>query len=895
MVGRRARARFLGAVTLALLLCATLVVAPASGAPPKDTTIAPTTDLRPERVDRPAFRGRVNVKDIGGPSSPRPKRTSPDTTRGASPSVGPSLITATSATVDVATTNDSPLPIKKNIGATDNDGRDAVVAVGPDDVLAAIGGEIRFTNRTGGNAMLVNASELFGLAPYPATIGNGDVRVYFDDSKRRWVAVEQSFDCNAVNGRAGHGYLDFAVSDSADPRLSWSVYYFTYPDQVVSRPAYGNSTDMFVLTSLLEQIPCPGAENLPRGGEILAMAWSEVLTGQIVAAEEFFVPYLEYVQPALQEPVTDARAYIVGMGPAGGGEIGAYHFAYMTLYGGMQSVLMSSMNLTTANELARKVGGAPGPTSAVWQADRLVFASTEDCDPDLCARITDLITNDEFATRRQDFVIAKAGKDVHSPAVTFSGHGDIAITYLQTVPDVVGTAYFVEQYATDPLNSITQATSFVGVTTGARTNTGNLFGLARDPLVPGSAWVTSSLNVLSSPAKTQVAQLTTATGDTYNPITPVRILDTRNGTGLSGGFVASVPRTFNVAGANGIPANAVAITGNVTVPGQAADLGYLSMAPSLTTPSINSPPATSTLNFPRNDTRANNVTLPLNQDGDLMALVAAAGETHVILDVTGYFLADDSGATYQPITAVRKLDTRTGTGLSGRFQANSPRSFQVTGGTVPAEAVAVTGNLTVVGQTKAGFVSVTPNQQANPATSTINFPLGDTRANGITVPLSGTGKVWAVFKASGGSTDLIFDVTGYYVEGTTGLRFYPLNPARIMDTRPGIAVTQLTGQFTSSVPRTLVTGGHFGIPGDAKAVTSNLTIVGPTKGGYVSITKDQTATPAVSTLNFPAGDVRANGATVPLERGERPCDRVQGDHRGKDEPDPGRHRLLPVT
>ena len=72
------------------------------------------------------------------------------------------------------------------------------------------------------------------------------------------------------------------------------------------------------------------------------------------------------------------------------------------------------------------------------------------------------------------------------------------------------------------------------------------------------------------------------------------------------------------------------------------------------------------------------------------------------------------------------------------------------------------------------------------------------------------------------------------------------------------------GPFSSSVPRTLVTGGHFGVPGDALAVTGNLTVVGQTKAGYVSITKDPTASPAVSTLNFPAGDVRANGTTVPL-------------------------------
>jgi hypothetical protein len=272
------------------------------------------------------------------------------------------------------------------------------------------------------------------------------------------------------------------------------------------------------------------------------------------------------------------------------------------------------------------------------------------------------------------------------------------------------------------------------------------------------------------------------------------------------------------------------------------------------------------MNFPVGDNRANNVTLRLDSSGDVSAVYKAGtgNRAHLILDVTGYFLADDNGTTYKPLTAARVLDTRVAKGLAGKFAVDTPRTFQVTGfGGVPTGAKAVTGNLTVVGQTKPGYVTLTPTQHANPSTSTINFPLGDTRANGVTVPLSGTGALWGVFKASGGATDLIFDVTGYYVDGTSGLRYYPLTPGRIMDTRYSTS-TQLSGPFTSSVPRTLVTGGYSGVPADARAVTGNLTVVGQTEAGYVSITKTPTTAPSVSTLNFPFGDVRANGVTVPL-------------------------------
>jgi hypothetical protein len=57
--------------------------------------------------------------------------------------------------------------------------------------------------------------------------------------------------------------------------------------------------------------------------------------------------------------------------------------------------------------------------------------------------------------------------------------------------------------------------------------------------------------------------------------------------------------------------------------------------------------------------------------------------------------------TYVSIDPVRLLDSRTGNGVTSRFKANVARSFQVTGRAgIPANALAITGNLTVVGQTK---------------------------------------------------------------------------------------------------------------------------------------------------------------------------------------------------
>ena len=73
-----------------------------------------------------------------------------------------------------------------------------------------------------------------------------------------------------------------------------------------------------------------------------------------------------------------------------------------------------------------------------------------------------------------------------------------------------------------------------------------------------------------------------------------------------------------------------------------------------------------------------------------------------------------------------------------RSRAASRRTFQVTNRNpsnpalnVPNSAVGVTGNLTVDKQTAYGYLSLTPTPTNAPTTSTLNFPMGDTRANSV--------------------------------------------------------------------------------------------------------------------------------------------------------------------
>jgi hypothetical protein len=355
-------------------------------------------------------------------------------------------------------------------------------------------------------------------------------------------------------------------------------------------------------------------------------------------------------------------------------------------------------------------------------------------------------------------------------------------------------------------------------------------------------------------------------GSTYHAITPTRVLDTRNGTGgLAGPFTNHLARTFQVTGgSSGVPSNATAVTGNLTVTGQTSS-GYLYLGPV-----ANNNPTSSTLNFPVGDDRANAVTVALGAGGTLSITFVAPSNgptAQGILDVTGYFTPDSSGATYHAITPTRALDTRNSTGgLSGPFTNHVARTFTVGG--VPAGATAVTGNLTVTGQTSGGYLYIGPVATNNPTSSTLNFPVGDDRANAVTVALGAGGTLSITFVApsNGPTAQAIFDVTGYFTSDMTGATYVPLNPTRVLDTRNGTG--GLSGPFTNHAGRTFtVSGASSGVPTNAAAVTGNLTVTGQTSSGYLFIGPTATNNPTSSTLNFPVGDDRANAVTVALGSG----------------------------
>lgn len=221
--------------------------------------------------------------------------------------------------------------------------------------------------------------------------------------------------------------------------------------------------------------------------------------------------------------------------------------------------------------------------------------------------------------------------------------------------------------------------------------------------------------------------------------------------------------------------------------------------------------------------------------------------------------------TYYPVGPARVVDTRgNGIGPTGKLSSGRAYTFQISGkGNVPSGAIAVTANVTVTNQSSLGWIFVGPSIGPQPVSSTVNFPVGDNRANGATVPLSTSGALDAWYGAPpGSSTDLVIDVTGYFLAGTAGDGYTSHGPDRILDTRDG---TGLSGKFVSAVPRQVKIAGVDGIPSTGVvAVAGNVTVVRPSTGGYAFVGPTATSRPTSSTINFPAGDIRANNFIVPV-------------------------------
>ncbi|HEU5355309.1 MAG TPA: S53 family peptidase [Actinocrinis sp.] len=251
---------------------------------------------------------------------------------------------------------------------------------------------------------------------------------------------------------------------------------------------------------------------------------------------------------------------------------------------------------------------------------------------------------------------------------------------------------------------------------------------------------------------------------TYNPVGPVRAMDTRNGTGvpqapLPASGTLSLPIGGKTIGGAAIPSGITAVALNVTVVRPAAG-GDLIVYPNQTasgTPVTR--PTVSNLNFAAGQIIANMVIVPVGADGKVDFFEHSSGSTNVIADVAGYFLGDKTGQVYHAVGPDRIVDTKTGLGTAtaGTLAANATLNLPI-----PADATAILANLTVASPTAGGNLTAYPSTLSSvPPVSNLNWQGGQQAVPNLGIVRTGGAGVKFVNQSSG-SIRLIVDLGGYF-------------------------------------------------------------------------------------------------------------------------------------
>lgn len=172
------------------------------------------------------------------------------------------------------------------------------------------------------------------------------------------------------------------------------------------------------------------------------------------------------------------------------------------------------------------------------------------------------------------------------------------------------------------------------------------------------------------------------------------------------------------------------------------------------------------------------------------------------------------------------------------------------------DAAAVALNVTVTEPTGSGFVTVYPCGSAQPLASNVNFTRDAVVPNAVIAKVGDDGKV-CVFVSN--DTHLVVDVNGYFPSTSS---FHSMNPARVLETRPGLTTIDGSQQgdgirSPGTMTKVKVTE-RVTVPAEATAVVLNVTVTEAEGPGFVTVYPCGTGIPTASNINYIAGSTVAN-------------------------------------
>ncbi|WP_329017577.1 hypothetical protein OG271_12950 [Micromonospora rifamycinica] len=378
---------------------------------------------------------------------------------------------------------------------------------------------------------------------------------------------------------------------------------------------------------------------------------------------------------------------------------------------------------------------------------------------------------------------------------------------------------------------------------------------------------TASAAPVSAPLQ-KTAALDDVTG-AYYPVAPARLLDTRSGVGAPAGKIGAGKKVdLQVSGRGGVPASGVgAVVLNVTVTGPTA-ASFLTAYPT-----GESRPTASSVNFAKDWLGSNNVTVKLGAGGQV-SVFNNSGSTDVIVDVVGFYAGDDTltnrnGGQYEWYLPERLWDTRQDP--EGKPPAGQVLEYSLDfGDDYNTHVKSLVFNLTAVSPAKSGFLTAWSGAGARPTASTVNYLAGKNVPNLSfvqTTPCTGTEQYsWCTpgapkFKIyTSQASHILTDLVGVVDDGESpyGMRFAPLSPTRIVDSRSNLGISGAIpagGVRKVTAPDALVTP-------DTEVLAMNVTAVTPTNNTVVTTWPadfDGIGKPDTSNLNPYAGQVVSNG------------------------------------
>jgi len=341
----------------------------------------------------------------------------------------------------------------------------------------------------------------------------------------------------------------------------------------------------------------------------------------------------------------------------------------------------------------------------------------------------------------------------------------------------------------------------------------------------------------------------------FKALTQFRLVDTRDGTGApQAKLTARQTLDIQVTGRGGIPTSGVAaVAVSITTTGSSAN------SPLTVYPTGATRPAVTTHTAMPGENLDNIAMIKPGRDGKI-SVYNDAGTTDLLVSVTGYYTADETGAGFSVVNQARVADTRTGQGVrQGSIPAGSTAASSIevslTGAGVPTTATAAAVNLIAISSTNGFLNAGVPGDAARK----LGFSYSPgTGATSKIVPIK-DGKL-QVINASGGTIDLLVEVQGYFGEGNSGGGYTPLAGDRIYDSRTS------DGMIPANESRTIEVLGKGGIPKSrVGAATLNLTVTGQTATGGVRVDAEGLAPNPATNVNYEPGQVRTNNLITPTE------------------------------